>query len=63
LGPWIVQISMSEVDRITVLSNERIEYLFGVVSTTESNLSLRYLEVYDWDNAKHYQEHSIRRRG
>jgi hypothetical protein len=59
LEPWIAQINLNERDRIVILTEERIEYVFGVSSNTESNLSLSYSQLQDWEKARYYQEQSI----
>jgi hypothetical protein len=59
LESWIVQINLTEGDRIDILTDEGIEFLYSILSQTENNLSVRYYQVKDWDKAVHYQEQSI----
>lgn len=59
LDPWILQIDLSELEQIDVLSKEQIHHLFQILSETESTLRVGYRKIYDLDDAKHYQEQAI----
>jgi tetratricopeptide (TPR) repeat protein len=59
LESWVEQISVSEGNRIVVLTEKKIDYLYYKLSMTETNLSVSYKDVKDWDKAIHYQEQSI----
>lgn len=59
LGPWIVQIGLSEIGRTDVLTELKVYYLFGLLSNTEFNLGVLHSQPNDWDKARHYIEQSI----
>lgn len=54
LNPWMLQINLTETERIDVLTEEMIE-----LSTTERYLSCNYMKLNDWENAQHHMQQYI----
>jgi tetratricopeptide (TPR) repeat protein len=56
---WILQIGLNERERAYVLTVEKIDCLFDLMSLTEFHLGLNYRELKDMDKALHYSEQSV----
>ncbi len=54
-----MQIAVSDMERIDILTEEKIEELLYNASVTERSLTVGYGEINDWDEAQYHCEQSL----
>jgi hypothetical protein len=59
LEPWRIQISLSEEERIDILSEETIQRLYDMLSVTEGYLIDSYRSLHDWNKTEHYCRQAV----